>query len=158
MLADFSLSRSQRALVARLADVVCPPEMATLGIRDEVIEETELMMRALPAYLRLGLLAGMKTFDEGARVYPGARGSKFSSLADEAVADRYFSFWAHSKNAIQHQFAKGIKGLICFSYYENPKVRAMLRLDAEGWVAQVARRRLETYAEDIRSAEEEVIR
>ena len=70
MLADFRFSKTQRAAIERLADVVCPPELATLalpegGIKAEVMVEMELMVRAMPTYLRAGLMAGLATFDQG---------------------------------------------------------------------------------------------
>jgi hypothetical protein len=158
MLADFRFSKTQRAAVERLADVVCPPELATLGIKAEVMLELELMVRAMPTYLRAGLMAGLATFDQGCRAYPPALGKRFANVSDAAVAEAYYLLWDGSPLFVQHQFIKGIKGLLCFSYYEHPKVRESLGIFAEDWIVKVARERMEKYGDEIRSAEEDVLR
>ncbi len=156
-LTDFRFRPGQRKVLATLARVVCPPELEPLGLADAVLEETELMVRALPAYLRLGLLAGLAMFDQGFRFYPGSGGRRFAAAGNLEVADGYFTAWHHSPLTVQFQFAKAIKGLLCFSYYEQPSVLAAIDVHADRWIAQVTRQRLEKYAQDVRLADEEVL-
>ncbi len=156
MLSDFRFRSGQRKALATLARVVCPPELVTLGVLDEVLEETELMVRALPTYLRTGLVAGLTAFDQGFRLYPGARGKRFADAGDLAAAEHYYESWHESAFPVQFQFAKAIKGLICFSYYENPRVLAALGVHGDQWIAKVAKERLAKYADDIRRADAEV--
>ncbi len=114
------------------------------------------MVRALPAYLRSGLIAGLTAFDQGFRLYPGAHGKRFAVASDLAVAEHYYESWHHSALAVQFQFAKAIKGLVCFSYYEHPRVLAALDVHGDQWIAKVAKDRLAKYAEDVRRADAEV--
>lgn len=157
MPSDFHFRSSQRKALANLALVVCPASLESQGLADAVLEETELMVGALPAFLRAGLLAGLAAFDQGFRFHPGSGGRRFSGALDLRVADSYFVRWHHSKSPVLFQFAKAIKGLLCFSYYEQPSVLESLDVHADRWIAQVGRQRLEKYGEDVRRADEEVL-
>lgn len=146
---DFSLPGRLRRALQPLCRVVLTDEVETLGLTDAVIDHVELMMRALPPHLRVGLVAGLATFAEGARAYPGARGRSYASLPPE-LQEAYFASWWHSPLFPLKQFAKGIKGLIALSFWELPAVRERMAYHPEQWIAEVAARRLRDYADDIK--------
>jgi len=107
---------------------------------------------AMPPYLRLGLLAAFVLFDQGARLYPRARGRRFVDL-DHTTADSYFQHLAHDSGAGLRNIAQLLKGLVTLCYYELPTVQAELDYAPAPYIAAIARRRLERYGEDIRLKE-----
>jgi len=154
---DFRLRPGQRRTLAALARVVCPPDMEARGLGAAVLEETELMIRAMPAYLRWGLVAGLLAFDQGYRFQRGSGGRPFAAAADPASAESYFERWHRSALSACFQFAKAVKGLLCFAYYEQPEVLEALGVHADRWIDEVGRRRLESYGAEVRRADEEVL-
>lgn len=147
-LADYRHGPATRRLLRSLIAVVCPPEAESLGVVDQVIDESELSMRSMPPVVRAMLRAGMTTYDLAAVARYGRRASALP--ADAAHA--WFDWWAHGL-PLQRQFAKGIKALLAMSYYELPAVRATLDYTPEQWIEKVKRRRLEQYRDDIAAHE-----
>jgi hypothetical protein len=156
VLADFTLPARLRPTLAKLARVVLTDEVESLGLVDRVIDGVELTMRAIPAPMRAGLIAGLISFEAGALAWPRGRARAFSRL-DAELAEAYFrSWWDHPLMAMR-QFAKGIKGLIAMSYFELAEIRARMEYHPEAWIAKVAARRLNSYADDIRRHDETVL-
>ena len=141
-------SRTQRQLICRLAEVVCPPDPDPNQFAGEIGHHTQLSLRSFPAPARAALLAGLKTYDEGARVFLPAGGKPARDL-DREVGGRYFASWWRSPIGVQRTFAKGIKGIICIAYYELPAVKAAIGYTPEAWIESVKKRRLAVYKEDI---------
>jgi hypothetical protein len=146
-LAHYHHSREHRALLRSLCPVLCPPDIDELGITEAVIDYLELYMRALPPLVRRALVLGMTSYDLAARAYPRSRGRRAGQL-DRETALAYFRFWSHGV-ALMHTFAKGLKGLLTMSYYEQPEALARLGYTPDAWVGKVKKRRLEVYADDI---------
>lgn len=141
-------SMAQRQLIARLAEVLCPPSPSPIELAGPIAQHTQLSMRAFPGPARAALVAGMRTYDEAARLYPGSGGKPARQLSAE-VGGRYFASWWKSRIGLQREFAKGVKGLICLAYYELPEVKAHIGYTPEAWIESVKRRRLSVYKEAI---------
>ena len=109
--------------------------------------------RTLPPYLRGGLLAGTATFMVGSAARPSTFGRVFHEL-DRDQARAYFHSWWESRIFALRQFARGIKGVLAFAYYEEPTVKEQLRYRPDQWIAEAARRRLEKYGAEIERHEE----
>ena len=76
-----------RAIVARLAQVACPPGILADATADALLAEFATLLSALPTGTRVALAAGLVAFDQGARLHPGSRGRRFTRLpAAEAEA------------------------------------------------------------------------
>ncbi len=155
MPARFDIPAPQRRIIARFARVVCPPGLVKNQLEQQLFDQLEPYLGAMPLHLRLGLMAAFTTFDQAARLWPAARGSRFTNLDDER-ADRYFRAMAHGPLGPQRNICKLMKGLVTFNYYEIPAVRAELEYHPEAYIAKVAKRRLDSYAEAIRKGEEAV--
>lgn len=146
-LADYTHSTATRRLLRSLVPVVCPPEQAELGVTEEVIDELELAMRSMPAFVRLALVSGMITYDVTAALVPRHRGKRAHQLrGDDAL--EWFRAW-RSGTAIQRNFVKGIKSLMGLSYYEVPAVQQYIGYTPQQWIDKVTKRRLEVYRDDI---------
>jgi hypothetical protein len=139
-LADFRLPRRARRTLEALVPVVCPPDALDLGLVSAIVDETEQMMRAFPAYARAGLVAGILAFDAGAL--------GFARRTPEA-RERWFRAWWASPLMPVRQLMKGLKGLLVMAYYESPVVKERMAYHPDRWVAKVATERLERFAAQI---------
>jgi hypothetical protein len=141
-------SRARRLLIESLARVVCPPRPDPAALAGAITGHVQDSMRAFLAPARAALIAGMHTYDQSSRLWPGSRGRPARELEGEAAAD-YFRGWWQSPLGLQREFARGVKGLICIAYFEQPEVKAALGYTPEAWIEVVAARRLALYSEDI---------
>jgi hypothetical protein len=157
VLADFKLPRPLRKTLGALARVVCTDEVETLGLTDAVVDGVELHMRSIPALFRAGLVAGLASFEAGAAAWPRALGRPFSRLPAD-LQEAYFRSWWASPLFPMRQLAKGVKGLLAMSYWEQPEVKRRLEYHPERWIAEVAARRLRDHADDARAHDELVRR
>ena len=132
-----------RAIVARLAQVACPPGIQADGMTDALLAELEALLSALPAGARVALTGGLVAFDQGARLYPRSRGRRFTRLP-AGDAEAYF------RNVLARGGRSGsalntVKSLVVFCYHELPQVKDELGYQPDAYMASVARRRLTTY-------------
>jgi hypothetical protein len=148
-LADYRHPPRIRRLLASVTPIACPPDVEELGIIDAVVDHVELSMRSLPAVVRAALLAGLTSYELGSIAWPGNWGRPASKLG-RARAIRYYDAWRRSPIRLQTEFIKGLKGLLCMSYYEMPQVKERLGYTPDPWVSRVKRRRLEVYGDEIR--------
>lgn len=151
-LADFRLPRPIRRTLHALAVVALPDELEPLGLTEPVVDHFELMMRVFPSHVRLGMVAGLATFEAGAIARYGRPFSRLPRERQRAWFDR----WWHSPILPIRQLAKAIRSVLAMSYYEHPVVKQQLEYHPDAWIARVAKRRLEAWAADIRAHEEMV--
>jgi hypothetical protein len=155
ILADFHIPPPLRPVFRQIARVVCPPDAEALGALDGIIDHFEMSLRTLPAYLRVALMAGTTTFDLSAAADPRTPGRRFSRLPLHQ-AERWYRLWHHAPIFMMRQFAQAVKALIILAYYEQPEVRRKIGYQPDGWVAEVAKKRLVTYGIAIAQHEEEL--
>ncbi|MBP6633041.1 MAG: hypothetical protein KA297_26715 [Kofleriaceae bacterium] len=153
---DYRLPGLVRPVVRALAEVVCPPRAAELGLLDDVTRHVAAQIGAIPPLMRRGLEAGLVTYDQGARLYPPARGRAAHRLPADVHA-RYFATWQHGPTPIHRQLARAIKQLIAMSCYEQPAMLADLGYTPAAWIDQVTRRRLAVYQPAITRAAADVL-
>ena len=147
-LSDARLSRGQRRCAAALAHVVCPDDLAELGIEAAVVDELELMLRAFPSLARFGLVTALIAIEWLAILLPSSLGRPFSHLP-RALQERYFARLWSSPLGLVRQLVKTLKGLLTMGYYEHPAVKARLAWHPERWIAEVARERIARFGEEI---------
>jgi hypothetical protein len=135
----------------RFAEVVCPPGVRAGRRGDRVLAEFMLMLGVLRPAARRALLGAFLVIDQGARLYPAARGRRFARL-DDATADAYLSALLGRGDGVA-AMAQRIKGLLVMCYYELPEVKAEIGYDPDPYIATVSRRRLERYGAEIAAAE-----
>jgi hypothetical protein len=136
-----------RRTLVRFAEVACPPQVRTEQRTERVLAEFALLSCALRPAPRRALGFAFAALDQGARLYPAARGRRFARL-DDRVADAYLRALLARVGLVER-----LKGLIVMCYYELPEVKAEIGYAPDPYIAAVARRRLESYGAEIRAAE-----
>ena len=118
---------------------------------DRVLAEFESTLAALAPAARKVLTAAFVVLDHGARLYPRARGRRFTRLDDQA-AEAYIGAVLAS-GSVPAEFVRRLKSLVVMCYYELPPVQREIGYDPAPYIAAVTRRRLESYEPEIRAGE-----
>lgn len=145
------LSARARRSARRFAEVVCPPGMRAHHRTDRVLAEFDLVLAALAPTARKGLTAVFIVLDQGARLYPRARGRRFSRLDDQA-AEAYVRALLARRGA-PAQMLQRVRGMVVMCYYELPPVQREIGYHPGPYIAAVSRRRLEAYGPEIAAGE-----
>ena len=148
---DPRLSGVIRAAARRFAEVVCPPEVRVDQRTERVLREFGLMLGALPSAARKALATVLILVDQGARVYPPARGRRFARL-DDRTAEAYIRALLARRGAAA-EMVQRLKGVVTMCYYDLPEVQREIGYDPAPYIAAVSRRRLETYGPQVRAGE-----
>jgi len=150
-----AIPAAARRTAERLVEVICLQDLDSEAVKRESLEKIESYVACLPRPVRLGLAAAFIAVDQGARVFPPARGRRFTEL-DAARADRYLGLLLKGRIRWIRSVTSALKSLITLCYYDVPEVRARVGYQPDPHIGRVARRRLERYREEIRRAEEAV--
>jgi hypothetical protein len=145
------LSAPVRRAARRFAEVVCPPEVRTEHRVDRVLGELGLMLGALPPPARKALAGALILLDQGARLYPPARGRRFARL-DDRVAEAYLRALLARQDAAA-ELVQRLKSVVTMCYYDLAEVQREIGYDPAPYIAAVSRRRLRAYGPQIRAAE-----
>ena len=141
-----------RRAARRLAEVVCPPEVRVAPRTDRVLRELGLMLGALPPAARQALTAALVLLDQGARLYPPARGRRCARLGD-AEAEAYIRALMTRRGAAAELVLR-LVSVVTMCYYQLPEVQREIGYDPGPYIAAVTRRRLERYGPQIRAAQD----
>ena len=118
---------------------------------DRVLAEFELMLGVLAPVAREGLAIAFVALDQGARLYPRARGRRFSQLDDQA-AEAYIRTLLTRRGLVAHVVHR-LKGFVVMCYYELPTAQREIGYDPAPYIAAVSRRRLRSYGAEIAARE-----
>jgi choline dehydrogenase-like flavoprotein len=141
------------AALQKLAEVTCPRGADSEAAARDAIRKMDEYVAALPRAARFGVLAAAAAVDQGARLYPPARGRRLARLGD-ATASQYLGLLLDSHIALVRSTAAPLRALAALCYYDVPEVRARIGYEPDPHIARVARRRMERFGEEIRRAEE----
>jgi hypothetical protein len=133
----------------RFAAIVCPPQVREGGRADRVLREFGLMVGALPPAARRALAVALLAVDQGARLRYGGR--RLARL-DDREAEAYLRALL-ARGGLAAEMAERLRGVMVMCYYELPEVQREIGYDPGPYIAAVSRRRLESYAADIRAGE-----
>jgi len=150
ILADFHFSRRLRATAEKLVPAACPHDSAATAVADQL----ERSLRSFPGHVRAALVAGLTTFELSAVL---RYGRPFSRL-DAEQARAWFRSWWDSPIPLCHELVKGIRAILAYAYYEQPAVKRRLEFHPDAWIAEVARRRLATYGDEIERHEADLLK
>jgi hypothetical protein len=131
--------------------MVCPPEVLAGHRADRVMREFGLMLGALPPAARKALAAALAVLDQGARLYPPARGRRFARLGDRVAGAYVRALLARRDPA--GEVVRRLKSVVIMCYYELPEVHREIGYDPAPYIAAVSRRRLESYGPQVRAGE-----
>ncbi len=109
------------------------------------------MLSALPPAARKALATVLVVLDQGARLYPPARGRRFARL-DDRVAEAYIRILL-ARHDPAAEMVKRLKGVVTMCYYDLPEVQREIGYHPAPYIAAVSRRRLESYGPQIRAGE-----
>lgn len=137
----------------RLVELTSPLAVGSHARRAGTLQKIDSYVSGLPAAARLALRAAVATVDQGARLYPRARGRRLATLGDD-VAGRYLRFLLDSRVGVIRSTAAPLRSLIALCAYDVPEVRTRIGYDPEPHIARVARRRMERFGEEIRRIEQ----
>jgi hypothetical protein len=153
ILADFHFPRRLRPAVAQMARCLVPAHhLETHGLTERVVDYLELQLRAFPTGFRVGMLAGIATLEISTLPRHGKRFSQLA-LADASVV---IAAWWHSPIAPFRTFVRALKSLVALAFYDSPAMQDQLEYHPDQWIADAARRRLETWGLEIARHEEEL--
>jgi hypothetical protein len=136
-------------VVVRFVTVVCPPSAQPDGTAgtsrvEDTVREFEQFLAVLAPAARRALRGMLLAIDQGARLYPAARGRRFADL-DDRTADAYLRALL-ARNAM----AQRLKGVVVMCYYELAETKRDIGYQPGPYIAEVSRRRLELYGDEIR--------
>ena len=149
-------SQNNRTLISSVLPAILPRDPDPRRLSSEIIAHVELSMRAFPAPARTALIAGLRTYDEGARLFRASRGRPARNL-DTETAHKYFAAWWKSSLALQREFARGFKGLVSLAYYETEAVKRHIGYTPEAWIESVKSKRLAVYSDAIQQQREAIL-
>ena len=144
-------SATTRQVLRSLVPVICPPEAAALG--DAIVAHMALSLAAAPAVVQRSLAIGLVAYDLGALARHGRRAR---SLRGDR-AERYYARWERGPTALHVRLARGVKQLMSLSCYEQPEMMERLGYRPAPWIAEVTRRRLEVYRDDVRRQDAQIL-
>jgi hypothetical protein len=144
-------SATARAVLRSLVAVICPPEAVALG--DAIVEHVALTLSAAPRALQRGFAAGLAAYDLGAL----PRHARRARSLDGDRAERYFASWERGPTALHVQLARGINQLMSLGCYEQPEMMERVGYRPGPWIAEVTRRRLTVYRDDVHRQAEQIL-
>ena len=140
-----------RRVLRSLVPVICPPEAAPLA--DAIVDHMFVTFGATPRLVRRGLAAGLVAYDLGALPRYGRRAH---ALLPEQ-AERYYRSWEHGITPLHRQLARAIKQLMSLACYEQPAMMDRVGYRPGPWIAEVTKKRLTVYADDVRKQEAQIL-
>ena len=140
-----------RLAARRFAEIVCPPEVRSGQRVERVLGEFGLMLGSLPPAARKALAVALAGVEQGARLYPPARGRRFTRLGDRVASAYVRALLARPDPAAE--LVRRLKSVLVMCYYELPEVQREIGYDPEPYIAAVSRRRLDRYGPQIRAHE-----
>ena len=118
---------------------------------DRVLAEFEAMLGALAPAAAKALGKAIVALDQGARLYPRARGRRLTQLDDE-TAEAYLRAWL-ARPGSGGELVRRIRSLVVMCYYELPPVQREIGYQPAPYIEAVSRRRLASYGPQIRAGE-----
>jgi inactivated superfamily I helicase len=144
-------SATARAVLRSLVPVICPPE--ALPLADAIIDHMALTFAAAPVLVHRALAAGLVAYDVGAL----PRYLRRAQALTGDRAERYFQSWEHGPTPVHVQLARALNQLMSLACYEQPAMMEAVGYHPAGWIAEVTKKRLTVFADDIRKQEASIL-
>jgi hypothetical protein len=134
-----------KRVLRSLVPVICPPEAVHLA--DDIVEHMALSIGASAKLLQTGFDAGLLAYDLGAI----ARFGRPAHALTGERAERYYQYWENG------QLGRGINQLMSLACYEQPEMMRAVGFEPEPWIAEVTKKRLTVYADDVKKQEAQIL-
>jgi hypothetical protein len=139
------MNEGSKRVLRSLVPVICPPEAAPLA--DAIVDHMALTLGASGALLGKAFDAGLLAYDLGAVARFGRRAHALTGVR----AEKYYCYWESS------QFGRAINQIMSLACYEQPEMMKAVGYEPEGWIAEVTKKRLTVYADDVRKQEAQIL-
>jgi hypothetical protein len=139
------MNDASKRVLRSLVPVICPPEAAPLG--EAIVEHMALTLGASGALLLRAFEAGLLAYDLGAIARYGRRAHQLTGDR----AERYYQYWENN------QFGKALNQIMSLACYEQPEMMQAVGYEPEPWIAEVTKKRLTVYADDVRKQHEQIL-
>lgn len=148
---SYQHSENVRRVLRSLVPVICPPEAEPIS--DAIVDHMALSLAASPPVVQRALATGLIAYDLGSLPRYGRRAHKLTG----AKAEAYFRSWEHGMTPVQVQLARALNQLMSLSCYEQPAMMEAVGYRPGPWIAEVTKRRLAVFADDVRKQEAQII-
>lgn len=145
------MNDTSKRVLRSLVPVICPPEAAHLA--DAIVEHMALTLGASGPLLAKGFDAGLLAYDLGA--LPRYRRRAHALTGDRA--ERYYASWEHGFTPAHVQLARAINQIMSLACYEQPEMMKAVGYEPEPWIAEVTKKRLTVYADDVKKQEAQIL-
>lgn len=139
------MTEASKRVLRSLVPVICPAQAAHLA--DDIVEHMALTLGASGALLGKAFDAGLLAYDLGALARFGRRAHALKA----EKAERYYQYWEHS------QFGRAINQIMSLACYEQPEMMKACGYEPEPWIAEVTKKRLTVYADDVRKQDAQIL-
>jgi hypothetical protein len=139
------MNTASKRVLRSLVPVICPPEAAPLA--DAIVEHMALTIGASGALLGKAFDAGLLAYDLGAVARYGRR----AHVLTGDRAERYYQYWENS------QFGRALNQIMSLACYEQPEMMKAVGFEPEPWIAEVTKKRLTVYADDVKKQEAQIL-
>jgi hypothetical protein len=140
-----------KRVLLSLVPVICPPEAERFA--NDIVAHMGLTLGASPPVVRTAFAAGCLAYDLGAL----PRYLRRASALTGAKAEAYYQSWEHGLTPVHVQLARAINQLMSLSCYEQPEMLEAIGYRPAPWMAEMKKKRLTVYADDVRAAEQKIL-
>jgi hypothetical protein len=134
-----------KPVLRSLVPVICPPEAVHLA--DAIVDHMYLAFDSMSPLVHKAFEAGLLAYDLGAVARFGRR----ARALDPARAETYFRLWE------DRLFGRTLNQLMSLSCYEQPEMLESIGYRPAPWIAEVTKKRLTVYADDVRAQERRIL-
>ncbi len=134
-----------KRVLRSLVPVICPPEAEHLA--DAIVEHMGLTIAASGELLAKGFDAGHYAYDLGAVARFGRRAHALTG----DKAERYYQYWENNT------FGRALNQIMSLACYEQPEMMKLVGYEPEGWIADVTKKRLTVYADDVKKQDAQIL-
>jgi hypothetical protein len=145
------MNDTSKRVLHSLVPVICPPEAVPLA--SAIVEHMELTMGASGPMLQKGFDAGLLAYDLGALPRYFKRAHQLTGDA----AEKYYASWEHGFTPAHVQLARALNQIMSLACYEQPEMFRAVGYDPVPWMAEVTKKRLTVYSDDVRKQEAQIL-
>jgi len=143
--------RARRVLHALVRTLIPRNAKINFPLEDDMQDFVDGYMDHFPSFLKFLFPLGLYFLEFGTWVFFFSW-RRFSRLP-APDRERYIAGWAGSRFFLKRELIKGVRGLALLAFYSDPQVCEAIGYRHQEWIEFAKKRRLESYAEDIRQKE-----
>ena len=139
------MNAASKRVLHSLVPVICPAEAEPLA--DAIVDHMALTLGASGPMIGKAFDAGLLAYDLGAVARYGRRAHALTGDR----AERYYQYWENN------QFGRALNQIMNLACYEQPEMMRACGYEPEPWIAEVTKKRLTVYADDVRKQDAQIL-